>query len=44
MVKKILCTLSNHFDYVVTTIEESKDLTTMTLNNDLQASLESREK
>ena len=42
VMEKILRTLSSRFDYVVTAIEESKDLNTMTLN-DLQASLESRE-
>ncbi|KAK3037419.1 hypothetical protein RJ639_030181 [Escallonia herrerae] len=42
VLEKIMCTLSNRFDYLVTAIDESKDLNTMTLN-DLQASLESRE-
>ncbi|KAK3003167.1 hypothetical protein RJ639_019852 [Escallonia herrerae] len=42
VLKKIMRTQSSRFDYVVTAIEESKDLNTMTFN-DLQASLESRE-
>ncbi|KAK3000000.1 hypothetical protein RJ639_023060 [Escallonia herrerae] len=42
VLEKIMGTLSSRFDYVVTAIAESKDLTTMTLN-DLQALLESRE-
>ena len=32
VVEKIMCTLSTHFDYVVATIEEGKDVTIMTLN------------
>ncbi|KAK3024000.1 hypothetical protein RJ639_045020 [Escallonia herrerae] len=42
VLEKIMRTLSSRFDYVVIDIEESKDLTTMTLN-DLRVSLESRE-
>ncbi|KAK3029519.1 hypothetical protein RJ639_037540 [Escallonia herrerae] len=42
ILEKIMRTLSGRFDYVVTAIEESKDLNTKTLN-DLQASLESNE-
>ena len=42
VVEKIFHMLTSRFDYVVTTIEESRDLDSMTLN-DLQASLESRE-
>ncbi|KAK3002299.1 hypothetical protein RJ639_021616 [Escallonia herrerae] len=36
VLEKIMRTMSSQFDYVVTAIEESKDLNTMTLN-DLQA-------
>ena len=42
VIEKIMRTLTSRFDYVVTAIEESRDLNSMTLN-DLQASLESRE-
>ncbi|XP_050890965.1 uncharacterized protein LOC127096440 [Lathyrus oleraceus] len=33
VVEKTICTISNRFDYVVTAIEEGKDVTTMTLND-----------
>ena len=42
VIEKIMRTLTSLFDYVVTVIEESRDLDSMTLN-DLQALLESHE-
>lgn len=42
VMEKIMYTLTSRFDFVVAAIEESKNLSKITLN-DLQASLESRE-
>ena len=42
IIKKILCTLPSRFDYIVVFLEESKDLTEITIN-DLQSSLEAYE-